>query len=380
LVCVKEGTVSEAAIHVALISGSLPPVQCGVGEYTCQLGRHLLSAGIRVTLICGSSTERVGQSSTALGVECSEPVSNWRARSFRSMAAAVSEIAPDILHVQYPSQGYDGCLPSLIATWFRLKRRRPVIATLHEHIPPHYLRTMLLPLAASAIVSVRPNFHDRCRHAYSWGALAKRFEYIPNASTIPCAQLTDNERLSIRRELKVPDGKRLIVYFGLIYERRGVHQLFEIADPGSDYLLIVGGSPEFGKSYFEHVRALSQDSGWRDCVRFTGFVPEFHAARLLATADAVVLPFLDGGGVWNTSIHAARTQGSLVITTSNSSSGFDEESNTFEAAPSDIRAMRGAIDQFAGRRVPFCDVKVPRWSDIADQHILLYRKLLQRSN
>jgi glycosyltransferase involved in cell wall biosynthesis len=359
-----------------MICGSAPPIQCGVGEYTAQLARHLHAAGVQVTLITGVLEGRRAHLEGDPGFRHCEAVCNWHAASFQRLQRAIKEIDPDIVHVQYPSLGYDGSLPSLIAAWFRLIRRRPVVVTLHEHIPPHYLRTMLLPLLASAIVSVRPNFRDGFSKGFSWGAIGKRFQYIPNASTIPSIELGDHERAEIRRELGVPEGKRMVVFFGLIYGRRGVHQVFDIADPDCDFVVIVGGSPGFAKKYADEIVARSREACWRDSIRLTGFVPDVEAARVLAAADAVVLPFLDGGGVWNTSIHAARAQGTLVITTSTARVGFDEKANMFEAAPSDVGAMRSALRQFSGRRVSPLESKVPRWSDIAEGHISLFRELL----
>jgi len=98
---------------------------------------------------------------------------------------------------------------------------------------------------------------------------------------------------------------------------------------------------------------------------------------LLAVADAVVLPFRDGGGEWNTSIHGATLQGTIVITTSQSGSGYDKKHHVYYAKVDDVQEMRSALEVYAGRRRE--DDAHPdknAWREIAAEHHLLYEHLL----
>ena len=114
--------------------------------------------------------------------------------------------------------------------------------------------------------------------------------------------------------------------------------------------------------------------GWReDQLHFTGFLSPQDAADLLAVADAVVLPFLNGGGEWNTSIHSALAQGTLVITTAVSPRGDEPQRNLYTAAPVDIHAMRTALDRLAGRRGSPKSTE-SQWQEIAMVHVNFYRR------
>jgi hypothetical protein len=99
----------------------------------------------------------------------------------------------------------------------------------------------------------------------------------------------------------------------------------------------------------------------------------------MAAADAIVLPFRDGGGEWNSSLQAARLQGTPVVTTSRLRSGFDADENTAYCAPGDIEAMRRALQAHAGRRPAHRISENRTWEDIAAAHRGVYRRAAHAS-
>jgi glycosyltransferase involved in cell wall biosynthesis len=313
------------------------------------------------------------------GLAWSEPIDHWKWRFFKPLKAAILASDPDILHVQYPAQGYDGALTTLASQWFRRWLCRPVIVTLHEHISASSLLPLMMVQAANAVISVRPDFARGYQRFLSWTAALKPFHFIPNASSLPLIQPTEMEIAEIRKRLGVPVGKALVVYFGLVYPRRGVEQLFEIADPAQDHLVIVGGKAGFASDYCDRVEELARSKTWRGRVTLTGFIPDTEAAAILASADAAVLPFTGlGGGVWNTSIHAARLQGTFVLTTSTKARGYDAIQNSYWARPGDVAEMRRALRQYIGLRQPSSSDDVPQWDEIAECHRAIYARFATR--
>jgi len=104
-----------------------------------------------------------------------------------------------------------------------------------------------------------------------------------------------------------------------------------------------------------------------------GFLSNPDTANLLAAADAVVLPFRNGGGIWNSSIHAAAIQGSAVITTSLDARGLDDKWNVYFAPVDGVPEMKAALDRLAGRRrAADGSVDGDDWDRIAEQHLALY--------
>ena len=109
-----------------------------------------------------------------------------------------------------------------------------------------------------------------------------------------------------------------------------------------------------------------------------GFLAPEKVARTIKAADAVILPYREGGGVWNTSLSAASRQGTFVITTSAEREGYDADKNIFYARPGDIPAMRAALAAHAGRKIEPADGH--EWDDIAQAHIALYQTLLNKED
>ena len=96
----------------------------------------------------------------------------------------------------------------------------------------------------------------------------------------------------------------------------------------------------------------------------------------MAASDAVVLPFREGGGLWNTSLHGAALQGTFIVTTSHEKQGYDTATNIFSASPGDISAMRQALATYAGRRNTDDNTKIySTWDSIAEAHLQIYRTL-----
>jgi glycosyltransferase involved in cell wall biosynthesis len=174
-------------------------------------------------------------------------------------------------------------------------------------------------------------------------------------------------------------AKYLVAYFGFIYPNKAVELLFDVADPSQDHLVVIGDANQdhpYRRSLLERI----QCEPWSGKVTVTGFLPGEEAARLLAAVDAVVLPFRDGGGPWNTSLHAAALQGTFVLTTSRERHGYDPSSNIYYSQPGDVADMRAALRRYIGHRNahPMTE-RYASWEAIAQAHTNLYQNLLSNA-
>ena len=363
-------------MRVLLVSGSAPPMECGIGYYTACLARQLATLdGFDVGLVTSRHPGRVACDGQFAGVELLTPFPRWSLLAFGKARAALLRWRPDVLHVQCPAQGYDGPLAAPLSQWFRRWQGKPVVVTLHEHIRPYQLAFLALAQSADAIVSVRHNFQDGYRKGLSRTAARKPFHYIPNASSVPAVTPTPGRVRATRSKWGVAAGKAMIAYFGLLYPGRGVDQLFQIAHPERHHLVIVGGKLNRAEDYHRQVAALATSGAWQGSCSLAGFLPDEEAAAVLACSDAVVLPFLEGGGTWNTSLQAARLQGTFAVTTSRTERGLDPRRNVYFARPGDIEEMRAALGRHLGRRSEGSANDLPTWPGIAAQHKTLYESL-----
>ena len=369
-------------LRVLLMSGSAPPIPCGVGDYTAYLASEIASIdGIEVALLTSLSTNTSARTSTLKGVALIEPFSSWHPLNFFAARRAILKWRPDILHIQWPVlAAHKGALLEILPLWFRFFYNKPVVLTLHEHILPRMKWTLMMAKSSTVVTSVRPNFPDGFSKGLSSSAATKPFHYIANASILPKVEPTSQQVAAVRKCLGVEDGKPMIAYFGLLYPDRGVHQLFQIANPAEHHLVIIGGAISVALDYHHHVIELSQKTPWRHRSSITGFLPSEEAALILACADAIVLPFLRGGGIWNTSIHGARLQETFVLTTSVNRRGYDRNQNVYWAEPDNLEEMRVALRHYLGLRHKGSSNDVPLWPQIASQHAALYKSLLPNNH
>jgi glycosyltransferase involved in cell wall biosynthesis len=367
-------------MRVLLITGSFPPMHCGVGDYTYGLARALSVAGIKV----GVLTSREGAAPECNDIDLFPVVDAWRLREYPRIRRLLKRWQPDIVHIQYPTLGYGRAhLPTMLPALCSLTGFR-VVQTWHESrrsLTSGALLWLLCQLPVDGgVVVVRPQLEEMMPRVLRHAFRRKVRRFIPNSSALPRVQLTDSERRTIREKWGGA-GAQVVVYFGFVYAEKGVDQLFDLADPRRHHLVIIGERPSGNyDGYYESIVRQAGSERWLGRATLTGFLPAEEAARVISASDAVVLPFVSGGGEWNTSIHSAQAQGTFVLTTSTGRRGYDAEKNTYFALPGNIDEMRSALLQYIGRKGSGeADGMQRAWHPIADAHIQLYRKLLERT-
>lgn len=343
----------------------MPPSRCGVGDYTRSLAAALSARpGLEVAVLADAPGLRDE-------FEILVPRHGWRLSALFAIVRQIRQWRPDLVHIQYPAQGYGSHhLPYLLPLLLRLAGVRN-IQTWHEYRPEWNPIHLLNALLARAIVVVRPRFRENLSALVRRLVSPRKFRYVPNASSIPPLALDAAARERIRT--RFGPGRRIVTYFGFVYEHKGVDLLFDVSDPSRDMLILACELSE-SDDYHRRIRALASSARWAGHCVITGFLPPREIGEILAASDAVVLPFRRGGGGWNTSLHAAQSQGTFVLTTSNERHGYDSASNVYAAAPDDVDEMRRALETHAGRRVPPLDHDP--WDDIAAAHEELYRSLM----
>lgn len=356
-------------MRVLLVTGSFPPNECGIGDYCEQLA---IALGNCAELTVGVLTGRVVGRLPPEKISLLEIDTDWSFFQIPKIIQAIRKWNPEIVHFQYPCQGFRGRAPSLIPLICRLIGLT-VVQTWHEAYKLAEWQIFILQLlGAAGLVFVRPNYCDLLPSPYRWLLRIYRKAYVNNAAALSAVQ-RDPYLQKLQRENYLSAYKRLIVFFGFVYSSKGIESLFEIANPVTDKLIIAGGIKD--EMYMQSLIKLAVFSGWSpDQILFTGFLPADEACQLLSIADAVVLPFKNGGGEWNTSMHSALAQGTLVITTSLNPSGDDPQRNLYTAPLLAIEEMKFALDRLAGRRI-----QPPKnddvWKTIAVNHINFYKEL-----
>ena len=356
-------------MRILLVTGAFPPMPCGIGDYTARLAQALARLdGARVGVL--TSAEAGGAHPE--GVELFPIARRWRLEEAGPVWKRIRSWRPDILHVQYPSLVYgplQWILPAM--GWIH---RCGVVQTWHEYYSPRNWPSVLNALVPGGLVVVRPRYEESVPRWYRALMRWKVLRFIPNASSIPAVRLTEQERQAVRARLGVRGG--LVAFFGFASPAKGIEALFEIADPRAQTVVVVGQldpSDDYQRRILERVTAPP----WADRAVVTGFLEAPAVAEILAAADAVVLPFRDGAGEWNTSVHAAVAQGTFVVTTSRERRGYDPATNVFWVEPGDGIGMQQALSEHLGRRLSPAGGEQDPWRAIAGSHLDLYRLLLE---
>jgi glycosyltransferase involved in cell wall biosynthesis len=362
--------------RVLFVAGTVPPAACGVGDYTFKLAEALASIdGVETAILTGADGSA---SRETIRVTIFPHLNSWKLRETGRLIRFLRSWKPDIVHVQYPTQGYGRELLPYFVPLIAKTLGVPSVQTWHEGFARRQIFKLFFQLCAdSAKVVVRGNFLELVHPWPRWVLQRCHLSFIPNASAIPRAAISRNALLHERQQF-LQGQSRLTVFFGFLHPAKCVELLFDVADPHVDHLVIAGPSESDG-AYLETLRQLASSAAWRGKVTFTGFLSPERAAILLAAADAVILPFRQGGGHWNTSIHSATLNGAFVITTSIDRVGYDEKYHVFYARPGDLSQMSRALALYGKRRDDFSpgnDDVQQQWKLIAEEHCRIYRNLL----
>jgi len=366
---------SSLVVKVLMVTGSIPPMKCGVGDYSFNLAKSLAaSSEIQIGIL---TTTYDNNKSGWEGLEVFPIMKTWSFAEVLKLIKIVHYWSPDIVHIQYPTRGYgNGLLQWLLPIIFFIMRRK-VVQTWHEGYSRRNLPKLLFKMfVPGQIVVVRSQYREQLLPILRFAFRNKRFFFIKNASVFPNVCLSEFEK-DILRKKYLRNQKRLLLFFGFVYPHKGIELLFEIADPALDCIIIAGEMIDKEGDYHKEIMMRATAKEWLEKVTFTGFLPTADIVALLAVADAVILPFRDGGGGdWNTSIHAAVLQGVFVITTSLTKNGYDEKHNVYYSKVDDVQEMKSALSLYAGRRRAYHqDVDRDEWQQIAAEHYSLYKSI-----
>jgi glycosyltransferase involved in cell wall biosynthesis len=361
-------------MRILLVTGSFPPMRCGVGDYSFNLASALI-ADPSVCVGVLTSTLAEGQDLIG-GIEVFPVIKNWSLVEILKVVKIINNWSPDIVHIQYPTQGYGNASLPWVLPLIAFFMRKKVVQTWHEGYSRRTApKLFLISIVPGGLVFVRPQYEKDLHPQLRWALWGKKIAFIPNASAIPRVDLDEKKKDSIKSQY-LKKQTRLIVFFGFVYLHKGVELLFEISDPALDQIVIAGDVDERGEYCQEILRCASTEA-WQGKVTIAGFLPSADVAALLAVADAVILPFRAGGGEWNTSIHGAVLNGAFVLTTSLTKNGYDKQRNVYCAKVDDIQEMKSALSIYVSSRRKYdSDIDRDEWQDIAKKHCLLYENMI----
>ncbi len=368
---------------VAIITGTYPPMRCGVGDYTATLADHLARQGVEVSVLTSVAAQ------PALGkVDVLNVVASWHWGSIKIILEQLRSLSPDLVLMQWPTAAYGrslavNVLPRAIKKQFP---SLPLVATLHElryFKPWTRLRLRWLYQAASHLILV-----DSQDRAYVPGRLTWTLPMttIPIGSSIPMA--SGRERMRLRRQWGIAPQEKIVVFFGMANAPKGLLSLVEslAALPYLPLRLLLVSELNAGHAYQKKVLTRLEQTSLMQRTIILANRPAQEVAGLLASADLAVLPFEDGVSMKRSTLMACLNQGLPIITTipgEDDQAWFHHEQNMLLVPPRNPQALKEAIerlmhDQPLRQRLGEGARALAHqfgWEAIAKQHIRIFKKL-----
>jgi polysaccharide biosynthesis protein PslF len=342
-------------LKLLVITGTWPPMRCGVGDYASMLCEHLSHLAVSVHVL----TSRQARPDLRLGghshLEVHPVVENWSWPTLALIRRLVAELKPDVINLQWPTAAYGrsvavNWLPVSLALHFP---KIPFVTTLHEL---RYFRPLTrLRIWPALFLSRRLIVVDPLDMKYIHGLhVAQRCVHIPIASNLP-ATPKGFDRAGQRRRLGFSEADFVVGFFGFANPPKGLETLFVALrqlrprHPNLKLLLLSQLSEQ--NTYERRLLHELKDSGLDAVTVRPAYAEPRQAAEILAAADCAALPYTDGVSVKRGSLMACLAQGLPIVTTlpaRGEAGDFHQGENLLLVPPRDAAALAGALEKLLG--------------------------------
>jgi glycosyltransferase involved in cell wall biosynthesis len=372
-------------MKIAIVSGSFPPIRCGVGDYVERFTRALAGQGATVHVITSRGAK---QRLAGKGVTIWPDVKDWGVRGMVPIRDRLARLAPDVVHMQYPTVVYGKRLGINALPWLVKRRwpRLPLVTTLHEFAQYSRLgQWRLAPnirLADAVVVTTR---EERDAVVARYPSARRRVSVNPIGSNIPVAGSSAAGH-ALLKKLGVEPGDRLLAYFGWVGPGKGVLPLIEATRRlwNAGWRVRLVGITAFrprADAFHREVELRAKELEIQGRITWTGFLPERQVSDVLLACEACVLPFDDGLRLNRGSFLAALQHGVPLVTTHGPATKLlapragrrlvtcDPDAAAIATATAGLLRRPVARDRHAGRRYPEFT-----WAGIAAAYGRVYRK------
>ncbi|MBC7805361.1 MAG: glycosyltransferase family 4 protein [Akkermansiaceae bacterium] len=290
---------------IALLSGNVPPVVCGIGDYSTRLAEELRKIGYPVRLY--SREQGVVPETDTVRT----PAPRLDKAGITVFLARLTEDRPGVLHLQYEVDSYDNNGLALFRLAVGARRiGASLVTTFHALDGPrlwgrfHRLALIAGLIGSRDIVVCSKRQHDALAKLPGVGA---KTHLIPVGSTVP---------VTGKRSIRAPGEPLHLVYFGFVWRGRNletcVRALAAVNEQTAAVLTIAGAIKD--DSYRREVESLTESLGVRDKVTFTGDIPAAALSQILTDADIALLPFASGVSTGRSTFVATLEHGLPAVT------------------------------------------------------------------
>jgi glycosyltransferase involved in cell wall biosynthesis len=311
---INKGGLQET-LNICFVSPEYYPISGGTGAYVNYLSRELQKRGHSVHVITRSSEKaaRTVEEDTTTYIRCAgNPLRKFIgfARSTSKKLIELNNISPfDVVHANLPlvpsfalpEELKTALVCTVHSTWKgeaeAIKSEGFRKLNLNEKFMLEFnafLRSSEKKLMhrADALIAVSQYTKKELTEFYSISE--ERIHVIYNGVHVEKFKPSIRSKADLRRELGLATDRRIILFVGRLYSRKGLPTLLQAAqkvvkDSKNTQFVISG---EGFKQNEEKLRKLTRQYGIEDNVSFIGYFPDEKLPNLYAAADIFVLPAL----------------------------------------------------------------------------------------
>lgn len=262
-------------------------MECGVGYYTQALVKKLTSVMTDRLLVLTTTTPHNHEFDKLEII--SAP--GWKLKNLFSLITTCNNVAPDIIHIQYPTVGYKRSLGiNLLPYALRIFRKESkIILTLHELFGSPLLgkwRNLITALPAhSIVVSNRADFNALPKF------LQRRTSIIPLGSTIESISVSEDKAKVISHAHTKGFDSDLILFFGFPFPSKNLESLIEAMEILSNKRLIIASRLDPNNMYERSLlQKISSVDPTGEKIIVLGFQPNDILLGLIQYSFCFVLP------------------------------------------------------------------------------------------
>lgn len=391
---------------IVVLSGSFPPMPCGVGDSAWELARELTEMGLDIEGVTDAHALPCNRDDDDFGHDtCPFPIHNviphWGLTAIKKIVRRIEKLDLKILHIHYPTKAYGRGLavPFLPMLLHARRRKIKIIVTLHEFKLSHHLRrqasfmvfesadaiVMPCPLELEALMRRHKSIEEKIHDAIPVGPVGPSPDPIPDEMKLQLRQ-------TVRDSWGVSDDDVILLHYGTSTKSKGLEILFKalkwLKDEGETPRLMIAG--DFNPKEDEFHELLEKQTiglGINKQVTWLGRRPIAELPGIFLASDIGVFPFLDGWSfrrssmtgvlAWDVPIITTLPDGNIPEIQDQDKVRFVEASNPKALATALISLLANpkALQVFKNAKNPLMEHF--RWRNIANKYIKVYREVLK---
>ncbi|MFC1632750.1 glycosyltransferase family 4 protein [Patescibacteria group bacterium] len=361
---------------IALVSGTYPPCECGVGRYTKRLHESLRAQGVETMIITSQ---------------------------FTKIRKVVQMEKIDVVHLQYPTSAY-GKRVGLVCKWWMLRffTKAKMVLTVHEYLTYSWkgrFKIWLLMVVADQIIVPDKSFVEAMVRL--WLISERKISAIPVGPNLEIVRLSQEEIQAKRGAKGLQLDEIVIGFWGYLEPSKGLLTLLEslqrLRERGYRYRLSLLSALDsiqetsdkqdlINGRYRAKIKDFLKDNFEDEDILWPADYSDRTLAEELALVDLFVLPFVEGATSRRSTLISVISAGLPVVSTE--AKMIDKTLDGLwlvkPDAPDDLaEAIEKIIDKpemldELKRRSQIASDNFS-WDSIAKQHASLYTKFRQQN-